>query len=122
MKFSLKRRFESFKYAFNGLKILIKEEHNARIHLMATIVVIVAGFAFKISFNEWTAILLAIGLVFALEALNSSIENLADFVAPDINENIKKAKDLGAAAVLIGAIVAIVIGLIVFVPKIINLL
>lgn len=122
MKFSLKRRFKSFKYAFNGLKILIKEEHNARIHLMATIVVIVAGFAFKISFNEWTAILLAIGLVFALEALNSSIENLADFVAPDINENIKKAKDLGAAAVLIGAIVAIVIGLIVFVPKIINLL
>ncbi|MDR0811898.1 MAG: diacylglycerol kinase family protein [Paludibacter sp.] len=119
--FSFKKRLKSFAYAFNGLKILLKEEHNARIHLVITILVVVAGFVFKISDYEWTAVLLCIGLVFSLEIINSALENLCDFVSPQKHEIIKKVKDLSAAAVLFSAIISVIIGGIVFLPKI-NLL
>ena len=65
--FSIKNRLKSFKYAFNGLKILLKEEHNARIHLVAAVFAIFFGFLFDISFLEWIAIIFTIGMVFALE-------------------------------------------------------
>lgn len=121
-KFSLQQRIRSFGYAFNGLKILFREEHNSRIHLLAAIAAIVTGFYFHIAFIEWVAIVCAIGLVFSLELINSSIEAIADFVSPEKNALIKKAKDLSAAAVIVSALVALVIGFIVFLPKIINLL
>lgn len=120
-KFSITKRLKSFTYAFNGLKILIVEEHNARIHLFAVICVSIAGFVLKISSTEWIAIMLAIGFVITLEIINSAIENMADFISPDKNEQIKKIKDLSAAAVLIGAMTAFVIGLIVFLPKLFTL-
>jgi diacylglycerol kinase len=120
-KFSIFKRLKSFEHAFNGLLILIKEEHNARIHLFATICVIVAGVLFKISLNEWIAIIFSIGLVFCLEIINSSIENIADFIYPEKHEKIKKIKDLSASGVLISAITALIIGLIIFIPKIIKL-
>jgi len=120
-KFSLRTRLKSFTYAFNGLKILIVEEHNARIHLFAAICVVIAGFVLKISSAEWIAITLAIGFVIALESINSAIENMADFISPEKNEQIKKIKDLSAGAVLVGAMTAFVIGLIVFVPKVLAL-
>ena len=119
-KFSLKKRLISFKYAINGIKILFREEPNAKIHLFVTICVLIAGFAFRISGGEWMAVILCIGLVIALEAINSAIENLADFVSPEKNETIKKVKDLAAGAVLIGAVAAAVVGVIVFLPKIIE--
>ena len=117
-KFSITKRLKSFKYAFNGLIILFKEEHNARIHLFATICVVIAGFLLEIAKIEWFAVIFAIGFVIALEIINSSIENIADFVSPEKNKKIKKIKDLSAAAVLISAITAFVIGLIIFIPKI----
>ncbi len=120
-KFSIIERINSFKYAFNGLKILFQEEHNSRIHLFSTIVVIIFGFILKISFNEWFALIFACGFVFVTEILNSSIENIADFVSPEKNEKIKKIKDLAAAAVLISAITALIIGLLIFSPKIYQL-
>jgi undecaprenol kinase/diacylglycerol kinase (ATP) len=120
-KFSIKKRLKSFHYAFNGLKILIKEEHNARIHLTVTIIVIVACFLLSLSSWEWIAVIFCIGLVIASEIINSAIENLSDFVCKEKNYNIKKIKDLSAAAVLISAIAAFVIGLIIFLPKIITL-
>lgn len=120
-RFSISQRFKSFRYAFNGLRILLTDEHNSRIHLLAAIVVVSAGFFFQLSALEWMAIVLAIGLVFALEILNSAIENLSDFVSPGQQDTIKKVKDLSAAAVLVGAITVAVIGLIVFVPKIVTL-
>lgn len=116
-RFSLCKRLKSFNYAFNGLRILFKEEHNARIHLLAALLVIFLGFFYKISNLEWVSILLSIGLVFSMEMLNTAIENLADFVTPERNEKIKKVKDLAAAAVLISAVVALIVGLMVFVPK-----
>ena len=117
-KFSIRKRLKSFKYAFNGLKILLIEEHNSWIHIFASLCVVIAGFVFKISIYEWIAVIFAIGLVMALEIFNSAIENIADFVSPEKQEKIKRIKDLSAAGVLIGAITALIIGLIIFIPKI----
>jgi len=117
-KFSLKKRILSFHYAFNGLKILVKEEHNARIHLFAAIGVLIAGFVFKISIIEWVVVLFCIGGVFTLELINSAIENTADLISKEKNETIKKIKDLSSGAVLIAAILSAIIGLIIFLPKI----
>ena len=117
--FSIKKRIQSFRHAINGLKILIKEEHNARIHFFAAIVVVAAGFLLKISILEWIAITFAIGFVITAEILNASIENVADFISPKNHNTIKKIKDLAAAAVLVSAITAFAIGMLVFIPKII---
>jgi diacylglycerol kinase len=119
-KFSIKKRWDSLKFAFNGLVILFKEEHNARIHFVVAVCAIIAGFVLKISPYEWISIIFAIGFVIALEAVNSAIENMADFVSPAKDERIKRIKDLSAAGVLIGAVAALAAGLIVFVPKIIQ--
>jgi undecaprenol kinase/diacylglycerol kinase (ATP) len=119
--FSIAKRIKSFGFAFNGLKILIKEEHNSRIHLLAAVVAVIAGFYFKIAAMEWMAVVFAIGLVIILEIINSALENISDFISPGQHGQIKKIKDLAAAAVLIGAITSLVIGLIVFVPKIATL-
>lgn len=120
-KFSIRKRLKSFTYAFAGLKVLFREEHNSRIHLFATICVIVAGVLLKISLLEWVAVAFAVGLVFSGEIFNSAVEDLSDVVCPERDERIKKVKDLAAAAVLVNAITAAVIGLLVFLPKIIPL-
>jgi diacylglycerol kinase len=120
-KFSFKARLLSFKFAFIGLKNLIIYEHNARIHTIAAVFVLAAAIYFKIDKYEWLMIVLAIALVFALEAVNSAIESLADFISPQKNELIKMAKDYAAAAVLISALAAFCIGLIIFIPRIIFL-
>jgi len=117
-KFSLLNRVKSFVPAFNGLKILIREEHNSRIHFVVTICVLFASIILKISATEWIAITFAAGFVFAVEIINSAIENITDFVSPEKHETIKKIKDLSAAAVLVSSFTALIIGLIVFVPKI----
>lgn len=121
-KFSIAKRLKSFTYAFHGLRVLIKEEHNARIHLFATVCVVAAGILFKISLMEWVAVVFAIGLVFSFEIINTSVEHIANFICPERDDRIKRIKDLAAAAVLVSAITAAVIGLIVFIPKIIELL
>lgn len=115
-KFSISNRIRSFRHAFNGLKILFKEEYNSRIQLLAAIAVVIAGFVFNISPTEWIAIILAIGFVLAMEAINSAIEGLSDFVSPEKHVMIKKIKDLAAAGVLISAITALAIGWVVFLP------
>jgi len=120
-KFSISQKLKSFIYAFNGLRILIQKEHNARIHLFATLCVIVAGFLFNISSTEWLAIIFSIGLVFSLEIINSSIEHMADFISPEKHEKIKTIKDLAAAGVLISTLTALIIGLLIFIPKIFTL-
>lgn len=119
--FSVKARLKSFTYAFQGWKVLIGEEHNARIHLGAAIMAIIAGAILKISSLEWIIIVLAIALVFAAEAFNSAIEYLCNFVSPQYHELIKKIKDLSALAVLFIAAGALISGLIIFLPKILNL-
>jgi undecaprenol kinase/diacylglycerol kinase (ATP) len=119
-KFSIKKRIKSFSHAFNGLRILIKEEHNARIHFLALIAVVVAGFFFKISLPEWISITVVSCIVISAEIFNSSIENIADFISPQKHAQIKKIKDLSAAAVLVAAIAALITGLLIFLPKILE--
>lgn len=116
--FTLRKRLRSFKFAFNGIKLLITKEQNAWIHCFAAVCTVIAGFYFDISSAEWIAVVFAIGTVLAAEAVNSSIEAIADLVSPGYNEAIKRTKDLAAGAVLILAISAAIVGLIIFIPKI----
>lgn len=118
--FSLKARLKSFTYAFQGWKVLIQNEHNARIHLVAACFAIGGGFFFHISKAEWIIIAFAIGLVFAAEAFNSAIEYLCNFVSPQYHDLIKKVKDLSALAVLFIALAAFIAGLLIFIPKILQ--
>lgn len=117
-KFSWRKRAKSFRYAFRGLVTLIKNEHNARIHLAAAAGVLAAGFFFGLSAGEWIAVVIAIAAVFSAEALNSAVEALADLVSPGYHPLVKKAKDLAAGAVLLVALGAAATGLIIFLPKI----
>ena len=121
-KFSLSKRLKSFSYAFNGLRTVIKEEHNSRIHIIVSLIVIVCGFIFQISIIEWMLLCFAIGFVISIEILNSAIENLADFVSPEYHNLIKKVKDIAAASVLVSTISSVVIGILIFLPKIIVLI
>lgn len=118
--FSLSDRIKSFKYAFAGLRTLFIEEHNARIHLVAAVIAIVLGFVLRISLNEWISLVVVMGLVFICELINTSLEAMADFASPEKHPQIKKVKDLAAASVLISALVALVVGIIIFCPKIIE--
>lgn len=120
-KFSISKRVASFRFAFNGLKILLKEEHNARIHLVIALCTLIAGAIFRLSAYEWIAISFAIGFVFVVELINTTIEHITDFVSPERHERIKKIKDMAAASVLISALTALAIGLIVFVPRILSI-
>lgn len=116
--FSIKKVLRSFRFAFRGVGVLFREEHNAWVHLFATILVITAGFIFQISRIEWALVAFAIGLVFAAEILNSALERLCDIVQPEQDKRIGDIKDLCAAGVLLCALAAAAIGLLVFLPKI----
>ena len=117
-----KRRLRSFKYAFAGLSDLIKTQPNARIHLLAAIVVTLAGIYFKVSATEWCILILTIGLVLVAEAFNTALEYLTNMMSPDYHPLAGKTKDVAAAGVLILAIVALLVGMIIFLPKIAALL
>ena len=115
-RFSWSGRLASFRHAFNGLRTLLVEEHNARLHLAATLAVVILATLLDLPPLEWALLLLAIALVWLAEALNSALEALADAVHPEQHPMIGKAKDLGAGAVLVTACCAALIGLLVFVP------
>jgi diacylglycerol kinase (ATP) len=117
--FSIKGRLNSFVYAFAGIKSFFRFEPQALIHLMAASFVIIAGFYFKIDYKEWTAVVLAIGMVVVAEMLNTAIEKLTDMVSPEINTKAKVVKDLAAGAVLVASMLAAAIGMFVFLPKMI---
>jgi len=121
-KFSLKKRAISFIYAFNGIRLLFLEEHNSRIHAVAAICAIIAGILLKILIIEWIALTFTIGFVFVVETINSSIENTADLISLEKSNKIKRIKDLSAAAVLISSLSALVIGGLIFIPKIVALI
>ena len=120
--FSLRARMASFRNAWKGLSVFVRQEHNAWIHLSMTVLVILAGVLFRISTYEWIAVVFAIGLVISAEAINSAIERLANVVQPDRDERIRDVKDISAGAVLVCARTAFVIGLIVFLPKLMAFL
>lgn len=114
----LRRRINSFRYAFQGLAELFRTQPNARIHLLAMLLVLIAGWTMHISRLEWLALVICITLVIALEAINTALEYLTNLVSPDFHPLAGKVKDVAAAAVLIGAFGAVTVGLIIFIPKI----
>ena len=120
--FSIKKRLQSFRFAIKGIKNLIINEHNARIHLTALLVVIGLGLFLKLELMEWVAITIVSGIVILTELINTAIENLADIVEPKWNEKIGKIKDYSAGAVLVAAIVSVIVGGIIFIPKFIALI
>jgi diacylglycerol kinase len=116
------KRIRSFKFAFQGIYDLIRTEPNAQIHTVATIAAIIAGFALRISSIEWCLVIFAIASVLSAEAINTVIEKLTDHLFPEYHETAKFVKDVAAGAVLFFAIAAFIVGLIIFLPKIIALL
>lgn len=117
----MKKRIESFKYAFEGLSTLWKDEPNAKIHLAIGLLTIAAGIYLNLNIFEWVAIVFSVGIVFTAEALNSAIENICDGFTREHDPFVKKAKDLGAAAVLLSAGTATIIGILILGPKILKL-
>jgi len=112
---------KSFGYAIRGVLRLMKEERNAKIHAVAALSVIGAGFYFNINLLEWTMIVIAIALVIITEAVNTVLENLLDHIHPERHPTVGKIKDMAAGAVLIAALAAFIIGLLVFLPKLYTL-
>ena len=111
------KRIASFGFAVNGIIQAVKSQPNFRIHLLIMALVVFAGFYLNISLWEWTCVIFAIGLVLVAELFNTAIETLTDLVSPDYHEKAGKTKDYAAGAVLVAAITAAVIGLVIFIPK-----
>jgi diacylglycerol kinase (ATP) len=116
--FSIHARLRSVKYAFEGLISFFSEQHNAIIHFVMTGVVLAAAIFFQVTKTEAIAIVLAIAFVWTAELFNTAVEKLADMVSEEYHPSIKFIKDVSAAAVLISAIAAFIVGLVVFLPKI----
>ncbi|MBS1602025.1 MAG: diacylglycerol kinase family protein [Bacteroidetes bacterium] len=118
VRFSVRSRIRSFGFAIAGIRTFIRREHNARIHLAATVAVIIAAIVARVSVAEAGALTIVVALVWITEILNTCIERMADLITPDQDPQIKFIKDIAAAAVLIAAITAVVTGLLIFIPKI----
>jgi len=116
--FSTRQRLKSFVYAFAGIWYFFRREHNAWIHAIAAFVVLVVAFLTSISALEIIVILISIALVWITEMFNTAIESIMDHVSPAQHPNVKVIKDLAAGGVLIAAFTAFIIGLIIFIPKI----
>ncbi len=116
--FSLRARKQSIRYALSGIIDFFRAEHNARIHLLCTIVVIVLAIVLKVSASEAAILALAAGFVWVSEIFNTAIEAMMDHLSPQQHQSVKHIKDISAAAVLFSAIAAVLAGGFVFIPKI----
>lgn len=117
-----KRLINSFRYAIEGFISSFRTERNMKIHILAMLAVIVLGLILKLNIIEWCICVTIIVLVISAELFNTSIETVVDMISPEKNEKAKLAKDISAAAVLTLAIGAIIIGVIIFTPKIIAII
>ncbi|MGC6285433.1 MAG: diacylglycerol kinase [Polaribacter sp.] len=118
----IKNRLKSFGYAFKGFLFLIRNEANFQVQIVIAILAIILGFVFDISLLEWFAQLIAIAMVLVAESFNTSIEKMVDFVHKDDHPEIGKIKDISAAACLIISVLALVIGVLLYLPKIVPFL
>ena len=116
-----KKLIHSFKYAMNGIKLCINNEQNMFIHFTVATLVVIGAIVFKISKLEWILCILMISLVLASELINTAIEAVCDLVTDKENKHIKIAKDTAAGAVLVFSISAALIGLLIFVPKVLEM-
>ena len=118
-KFSLRKRSQSFGYAFAGIARFFRTEHNAWIHLAATLGVIVLGIVYRVTAVETAFLVFAIGFVWVAELFNTCIEKIMDFISKERHPKIQIIKDMSAGAVLLAAITALIIGIAIFIPKIV---
>jgi hypothetical protein len=115
-------RIRSFGFAIHGIRKFLKSEHNAMVHLLATLLVFLAGLFFQVSILEWIALIVVMGMVWMAELLNTAIEKIVDQVAKERNDRWAFIKDVAAAAVLVAAMVAALTGMLIFVPKLVSLI
>ncbi len=118
----VKKFLLSFTYAIKGLKYAYRNEQNLAFDVGMSLLVVIAGFLFKVSISEWALLALTIGIVLSLELVNSSVEAVVDLVTEEYHPLAKVAKDTAAAAVFVSAVASVVVGLIIFLPKIIDLI
>ena len=119
---ALARRARSFGYAFDGLRWLVRSQPNFRIHLVIAVLAVLVALVLRLSPAEFGLLTLTIGLVLALEAINTALEALCDVASPTYHPLIRVAKDATAAAVLLGALSAVLVGLALFAPRLLSLL
>ena len=110
-------RLKSIGFAVKGAYKLITTEHSVMVQSSLAVVLIIAGFIFHISREEWMLQILAFGLVLSVESLNTAVEKIADFIHPEFHDRIGFIKDIAAGAVMFAAMAAIAIGLLIYVPK-----
>ena len=118
---SANKVIKSFVYAFNGIKHGFITQLNIKVHIIISILVIVAGFLLNISLNQWILIIIVMAMVFSAELINTAIEGVVDIISPDYDKKAGLIKDCAAAAVLITAIAAAIVGMLIFAPKLIEL-
>ena len=114
--FSFSGRIRSGTHALHGIIEMLKSQHNAWVHAVATLAVIAAGFVLGVSTTHWCLLVLVITTVWVAEGLNTAFEFLCDVASPDFHPLVKKSKDVAAGAVLLSAIGAVAVGLIIFIP------
>lgn len=119
-KFNIHARLKSIRHALCGILLMTKYEHNARIHIVVAIITLATSWYLEITRTEWVLIIFTISAVIATELLNSAIESISDLVSSDYHPLIKIAKDYSAGAVLIFSISAVIIGSLIFLPRIFD--
>jgi len=118
-EFSLRARLRSVEFALQGLRALLTSQHNAWVHAAATVVVVALGSWARLERLEWLALVFAIVMVWAAEAMNTAFEALCDVASPEFHPLVARAKDIAAGAVLLCAAGAVVVGAIVFLPRVV---
>ena len=122
MTFSLKARLKSFTFAFEGFAYMMRTQHNAWVHLAATVLVVALGFLLHVTADSWRWLIVALALVWVAEAINTAFEHLCDVVSPDFHQSVKRSKDIAAAAVLVSVIASTLLGAITFAPYVLAVL
>jgi diacylglycerol kinase (ATP) len=116
-KFSIPQRVKSIRFAMEGITSFFNSEHNAIVHLLATIAVILVSFAFRLTTTEWLFVVASVALVWITELINTAIEKAMDLISTETRQEIQFIKDVAAAAVLIAALNSVVTGALIFIPK-----
>ncbi len=114
MPIDIPKFFRSVRYALKGLKVMVYSENNARIHLLATSVVVILGFYLNITKKDWVSLMICIVLVWVTEAINTAFEKTVDMVSPEYRKIAGEIKDLAAGAVLISAVFSVIVGIMIF--------
>ena len=115
-RFTITGRVQSVKFAIRGIRLMLKSQHNAWVHAVASAIVLITGGLLCLTPSQWCWIVLAIMAVWTAEALNTALELLADVASPEFHPLVEKAKDVAAGAVLISAVGSVIIGLLVLGP------